>query len=195
MPYANSFSSRTEGLVGPGSRVYCCPPERRADAEECWEGLVDGRRASRDFVPGSATHHNRSECPRHPGGRIRHAVSAMSRVPRRPRDAPTGSQPVRRLRRVQASGPPVQPREVLPCRRLADAQLVGRGRDRAGRDVGPQHLELAPGRPLLGLIRPSARRPARRSGGPVTFSSTNRGLTERWAKLALPLSPRPNPPI
>ena len=76
------------------------------------------------------------------------------------------AEPIRRLRRVQAAGPPIQPREVLSGRRLADAQLVGRSRDRAGRDVGPQDLELAPGRaaasPSAGLPlvdRPHLRRP------------------------------------
>ena len=55
---------------------------------------------------------------------------------------------VRRLRRVQAARPPVQARQMLTRRRLADAELVRRGRDRAGRDVGAQDLELAAGRAL-----------------------------------------------
>lgn len=47
-----------------------------------------------------------------------------------------GSQPIRRLCRVHATRPPVWPREVLPHRRLADAQLVGRGRHGARPDAG-----------------------------------------------------------
>jgi hypothetical protein len=103
-------------------------------------------------------------------------------------------QPVRRLRRVQAARPPVQPREMLARRRLADAELVGRGGDGAGSEVRPQDLELPPRRTLLG------HQPALRSttghilAGLVTFSSTNRGRNRRWVKLALPLSPRPNSP-
>ena len=48
---------------------------------------------------------------------------------------PASAQPVRRLRRVQAACAPVQPREVLADRRLADAELVGRGSDGAGLSV------------------------------------------------------------
>ena len=58
-------------------------------------------------------------------------------------------EPVRRLRRVQTPRPPIQPRQMLADRRLADAELVGSRRDGAGPDVRPQDLELAPGRPLL----------------------------------------------
>jgi hypothetical protein len=36
-----------------------------------------------------------------------------------------------------------KPGEVLAHRRLADAELVGGGRDRVGQDSGPQDLELA----------------------------------------------------
>ena len=60
------------------------------------------------------------------------------------------SEPVRRLRRVEAPCPPVQPRQMLSRRRLADTELVGRGRDGAGPDVGAQDLELASGRALAG---------------------------------------------
>ena len=103
------------------------------------------------------------------------------------------AQPVRRLRRVHTARPPVQPREVLARRRLADAELVGRGRHRAGGDVGPQDLELAPRRPLAS---PSAGLPLvdrpdlRRSGDVLEHESRP---APRWVKLALPLSPRPNP--
>jgi hypothetical protein len=60
------------------------------------------------------------------------------------------TQPVRRLRRVQASRPPIQSTEMLSGRRLADAQLVRCRRDGAGPDVGAQDLELPSRRPLAG---------------------------------------------
>jgi len=53
------------------------------------------------------------------------------------------TQQIRGLGRVQAARPPVQPREVLTGRRLADAQLACGSRDRSGHDVGAQDLELA----------------------------------------------------
>ncbi len=113
--------------------------------------------------------------------RSRHGVTQLS-----------SPEPIRRLRRVQAARPPVQPRQMLSRRRLADAELGRGSRDRAGSDVGAQDLELPAGRPLL-RHQPAFRyvdRPRSRAAG-VTFSSTNRGRNRRWAKLALPLSPRP----
>jgi len=68
---------------------------------------------------------------------------------------------VRGLADIDAARSTVQPREVLPGRRLADLQLVGGTGERARRDVGPQDLELAPGGALTdgGRHTHSARRP------------------------------------
>jgi hypothetical protein len=44
---------------------------------------------------------------------------------------------------------------VLWCRRLADAELVGGGRDGAGSDGAPQDLELPPRRALAGRGGPA----------------------------------------
>ena len=96
-----------------------------------------------------------------------------------------------RLRRVHTPCPTVQSRQMLPHRRIADAELVGGSRDGAGSDVRPQHLELAPCRPLLRHHPAFCRSTVHSFGRLVTFSSTNRGRNRRWAKLALPLSPRP----
>ncbi len=68
---------------------------------------------------------------------------------------------------------------MLAHRRLADAELVGGGRYGPGSDVRAQDLELPPRRPLL-RHQPTFRATNGHTfGGPVTFSSTNRGLTER----------------
>ena len=44
------------------------------------------------------------------------------------------------LDEAAAKGPPVEPREMLPDHRLADAQRGGRSRHRPSPDAGPQDL-------------------------------------------------------
>ena len=56
---------------------------------------------------------------------------------------PAGPKEVGCLRDVEAPSTPVQAGQVLPRGRLTDAELECGSRDRAGRDVGPQNLELA----------------------------------------------------
>ena len=92
-----------------------------------------------------------------------------------------------RLRCVQASRPPIEPRQMLANGRLADGELVGCDCHRASADVRAQHLELPPGRALVGH-QPALRYAAGHDlAAIVTFSSTNSGRDRRWAKLARPL--------
>ena len=126
------------------------------------------------------------------GGKPRPARSCGTTRPLLVQAATT--QPVGRLRRVQTPRPPVQPRQMLPYRRLADAELVRRRRHGPSPDVRPQDLDLAACRLLLrhqSALRYTA---GHDLAAEVTFSSTNRGRKRRWGKLALPLSPRPFPP-
>ena len=95
------------------------------------------------------------------------------------------------FRRRGRRRPAIQPRQVLPDRRLADAELVRRGSHGPCPDVRTQDLELPARRALLHHQLAFRYAASRDLASGVTFSSTNRGRNRRWAKLALPLSPRP----
>jgi hypothetical protein len=101
------------------------------------------------------------------------------------------AQPVRRLCRVETAGPPVEPREMLSGRRLADAELVGRGRHRARADVGPQDLELA--LPPTTRGRHRGARSARWPGPAARVGRRVRGRRTGWRSTRGTSGPRACP--
>jgi hypothetical protein len=93
---------------------------------------------------------------------------------------------------------PVQPRQMLAHRRLADAELERGGRDRAGPDVRPQDLELTPVGRCRGGGEAALTRPPRtsralwqsavrvRPGAPSPYIVVGVGRTmvgEEWASF------------